>query len=172
MLAAHFGELIRNHRVARHLKQEDLARLAGVSRTTLSRLEQGKAPHVQTDVIDRILGSLAITPRIGLVQPGQERVVARLEQQARMLSQREHHLRLMLELAGNPATAVEKIARAREMVALWRQNRTCSAFYIDQWQSLLSLPVSDMAQAMLALGDWEDALFQNSPWAWAWNSKV
>jgi len=169
MLATQFGELIKNHRVARHLKQEELARLAGVSRTTLSRLEQGKAPHVQTDVIDRILDSLAIVTRIGVDLPAQERVVARLEQQSRLLAQRERHMRLMLELASDPEAAAGKIARARDMVVLWRQNRTCSAFYIDQWQALLALPVAGMAQAMLALGEWEDALFQNSPWSWAWN---
>ncbi len=169
MLAARFGELIKAHRVDRHLKQEELARLAGVSRTTLSRLEQGKAPHVQTDVIDRILDSLGIAPLIGVAQPAQERVLARLEQQARLLARRERHMRLMLELASDPSAAAEKIARARDMVALWRQNRTCSAFYIDRWQALLALPVAGMAQAMLALGEWEDALLQNSPWSWAWN---
>ena len=33
----------------------------------------------------------------------------------------------------------------------------------------LALPPRKLAQAMVSLGEWEDALFQNSPWSWAWN---
>jgi hypothetical protein len=56
------------------------------------------------------------------------------------------------------------------MLALWSGNRTCSAFYIERWQALLDLPLMDLVQAMQTLGEWEDALLQNSPWSWAWTS--
>ena len=61
------------------------------------------------------------------------------------------------------------IARAQEKVKLWRRNATCSPHYIERWSELLRLPPQTMAQEMASLGDWEDALFQNSPWSWAWN---
>ncbi len=168
MLAAQFGKLIRDQRLALHLRQEDLARQAGVSRTTLSHLEQGKALHVQTDVLDRLLDSLALRPSIGLVS--QQRGLARLEQQRKTDLQWERHLRLMVELLADPLAAQAKIARAREMLALWRSNQTCSDFYIERWQAMLDLPLPDMARAMQSLGEWRDALLQNSPWSWAWTS--
>ncbi len=168
MLAPYFGKLIRDQRIARQIRQEDLARLAGVSRTTLSQLERGKALHVQTDVLDRLLDTLEIKPAIGLVS--QERALARLVQQGKLAQRRERHLLLILALVSDPDAADGKIGRAREMLALWRANRTCSAFYVERWQALLDLPLMDMVQAMQTLGEWEDALFQNSPWAWAWTS--
>jgi transcriptional regulator with XRE-family HTH domain len=168
MLALHFGKMIRDQRLNRRIRQEDLARQAGVSRTTLSQLERGKAMHVQTDVLDRLLDSLELKPAIGLAS--QERTIARLQQQGKLALQRERHLRLMLTLASDPATAEGKIARARAMLALWRGNRTCSAFYIERWQALLDLPLMNLVQAMQSLGEWEDALLQNSPWSWAWTS--
>lgn len=168
MLATEYGQLIRTQRIARQIRQEDLAREAGVSRTTLSRLEQGKAVHVQTDVLDRLLAALSVNPTIDLLR--QARALARLEQQVKVSVQRERHLRLLLDLAGNPAAAAEKVARAREVVDLWRRNRTCSDFYVDRWQGLLDLPLAEMVRAMQSLGEWEDALLQNSPWSWAWTS--
>lgn len=168
MLAHQFGKLIRDQRIARQIRQEDLARQAGVSRTTLSHLERGKAMHVQADVLDRLLDSLALKPAIGLAS--QERALARLDQLGKLALQRERHLRLMLALVSDPEAAEGKIARAREMLVLWRDNRTCSAFYIERWQALLDLPLMDMVRAMQTLGEWEDALLQNSPWSWAWTS--
>lgn len=168
MLAPQFGKLIRNQRLSRQISQEFLARQAGVSRTTLSQLEQGKATHVQTDVLDRLLQSLGLNPEIGLVS--QARALARLEQQSKLASQRERHLRLMLTLVSDPAAAEGLIARAREMLSLWQRNSTCSAFYVERWQALLDLPLVEMIKAMQELGDWEDALLQNSPWSWVWTS--
>ncbi len=76
----------------------------------------------------------------------------------------------MLALASDPAAAEGLIARAREMLALWQRNGTCSAFYIERWQALLDLPLMEMIKAMQELGEWEEALLQNSPWSWAWTS--
>lgn len=172
MLAQQIGQLIKTHRQAVGLTQGDLARRSEVSRTTLSRLEQGKAPHVQADVLDRLLDALDLRPRIEpSATASQERRLARLEQDARLRVRREQHLRLMLDLLTAPLSAPEKIQRARDMVALWRENRTCSAYFIQRWQTLLDMPAPQLAQAMGALGEWEDALFQNTPWSWAWSSK-
>ena len=68
MLAQQFGHLIKDRRARKGLTQVDLARSARVSRTVLSRLEQGNASAVQTDVLDRILAVLDV--RAGVVDAG------------------------------------------------------------------------------------------------------
>lgn len=73
-----------------------------------------------------------------------------------------------MELAADPAAARGKIALAREVVALWRHNRTCSRYHIRRWTRLLALPPSQLARHMASLAEWEDAMFQNTPWSWAW----
>ena len=76
---------------------------------------------------------------------------------------------LALRLAGDRAAARKLIARAREVVELWRLNKTCSPLYIKRWSALLALPPVELAKAMASLGEWENALFQNTPWSWAWS---
>jgi transcriptional regulator with XRE-family HTH domain len=171
MLAHQVGLLIKKQRISAHLTQKDLAQRAAVSRTTLSRLESGKAPNVQADVLDRLMASLQIQPRVeSSNSPSHARLQARQEQNSRMQLRRERHLRLMLALLSEPNEAPAKIERARAMVDLWLHNRTCSEYFIERWQALLALPTPQLVQGMLNLGEWEEALFQNSPWTWAWNS--
>jgi transcriptional regulator with XRE-family HTH domain len=170
MLAARYGQLIKDRRVHKGLTQEALAAAARVSRAVLSRLEQGKPQPVQTDTIERLLNALGVEPPvIGRSVRDDARRLARLELQNRLMQQRNRHLRLAVELAGDERAASAKIARARERVALWRSKRTCSPFYIERWSRLLALPPRKLAKAMASLGEWEDALFQNSPWSWAWS---
>lgn len=171
MLAQQISQLIKEQRLAAGLTQGELARRAEVSRTTLSKLEGGKAPHLQTDVADRLLASLGIQARLEKTAgPGADRLQARQAQLLQTQQRRERHLRLMLDLLTEPDAAPAKIARARAMVQLWRGNGTCSPTFIERWQDLLDLPLSLLVQAMGQLGEWEDALFQNSPWSWAWTS--
>lgn len=171
MLSAHFGSLIRNQRVARGLTQAALAAAAGVSRTIVSRLEQSTPGPVQTDVLDRLFSVLGIDPVSHRPKADTllaERRRARLEHQLQLDRQRIRHLRLALELAGDPRSARRRIGAARRVVGLWAQNRTCSAFYIKRWSELLALPARELAGKMACLGEWEDALFQNTPWSSAW----
>ncbi len=170
MLAQQFGHLIKDRRARKGLTQVDLARSARVSRTVLSRLEQGNASAVQTDVLDRILAVLDV--RAGVVDAAgadDPRVQARLELQRRRTQRRERHLRLAIVLSDDGNTAADMIAKARERVTLWQRKSSCSPLYIERWSQLLALPPRKLAQAMVSLGEWEDALFQNSPWSWAWN---
>ena len=167
MLSAHFGTLIRKQRLAKGLKQAELARAAGVSRTVLSGLEQGKPRPVQTDVLDRVFHALEISP-LATDPIMEERRRLRLEQRLKLERQRNRHLRLAVELAGNPKSAKRLIAAARSMVELWKRNKTCSPFYIERWSRLLALPPRELALRMTSLGEWEDALFQNTPWSSAW----
>lgn len=169
MLAAQFGGLIRNARQAKGMKQVELAQAARVSRTILSKLEQSEPRPVQTDVLDRILHALDIKPVLSANSELDERRRARLGQQIMLEQQKTRHLRLAVELATNRKRAQVQIAKARIVVELWHLNRTCSPFYITRWSALLALPPGELAEQMAALGEWEDALFQNTPWSWAWN---
>lgn len=171
MIAEQFGALIRAARQKQGRTQQALAREARVARAVLSRLEQGRPMAVQSDTLDRLLAALAIEPHLSAAGGRDDaRRLARLEQELRLRQQRERHLRLAHELGeASPATAARMIARARGRVALWRAQGTCSPYYIERWSRLLALPPRRLARAMLALGDWQDALFQNSPWSWAWS---
>jgi len=170
MIAVQCGKLIKAERARVGLKQEELAKKAHVSRGVLSRLEQGKPTAVQSDMIDRLLEALEVKPQV-LDQAGRNdaRRLARLEQELKLRERRERHLRLAHELALDEPAAAAKVARALERVALWRKNKSCSLYYIERWSRLLALPPRQLAREMFSLGEWEDALFQNSPWSWAWN---
>jgi transcriptional regulator with XRE-family HTH domain len=170
MLAKQFGSLIKAERDRKGLTQSDLARSANVSRSVLSRLERSKALPVQTDILDRLFAALEIEPRVSdNAAPDAARIQARLQQQAKLEQQRNRHLRLALDLAVDAQLAQRMIAKARDRVELWRSKRSCSPLYIERWSEILALPPRRMAQTIASLGEWEDAMFQNSPWSWAWS---
>jgi transcriptional regulator with XRE-family HTH domain len=168
VLAAQFGGIIKKARLAKGLKQADLARAAMVSRTILSRLEQDEPRPVQTDVLDRIFQALEVSPQLAADSVREERRRARVEHKARLERQLHRHLRLAVELASDPKGARNRIRKAREVVALWRRNRICSPFYIKRWSLLLAQRPGELARSMTSLGEWEAALFQNTPWSWVW----
>lgn len=168
-MIADLSSLVRSRRHELNLSQQQLAKLAAVSRTTLSHVEQGKASHVQMDVLERILRALDLAPRLSAGSaPEHNRLAARMAHRERLHAQRERHLRLAVELAADPRAARGKIARAKEVVELWHRNRSCSPHYIKRWTQLLALPPSQLARRLASLGEWEDAMFQNTPWSWAW----
>lgn len=168
MLAEQYGKLIREARLRKGLTQEDLARRAHVSRAVLSRLEQGKSKPVQSDTLDRLLATLELQPQIDPSNGVALRKLARLEHEIKRLERRERHLRLALRIAGDGSAAAALVARARQRVDLWRRNRSCSPFYIDRWSEVLAAPPREIAKKMASLGEWEDAMLQNSPWSWVW----
>jgi len=165
MLAQQLGNLVREHRVRMGLSQMALAQSAEVSRTVLSRLEQTRGGAVQTDTLDRLLQVLGVVPRVvdGSI-PDAARKLAREEQLRKVASRRVRHLRLAIELAAENPDALSLVSRARERVELWRSAGSCSPFYVERWSEILALPPREMAVAMASFRDWEDAMFQNSPW--------
>ena len=54
-----FGQRVRRMREFLHLSQEVLARRAGLSQTSVSRLEAGRAPHTPLVIAMRVHGALA-----------------------------------------------------------------------------------------------------------------
>lgn len=55
------GTRLRQYRVAKGVRQADVADAAGVSQSTLSRLERGHTPHVTLDVLRRVSTVLGIS---------------------------------------------------------------------------------------------------------------
>ncbi len=168
MLAEQCGKLIKEARVLKGLRQEELAGKARVSRAILSGLERGKSKAVQSDTLDRILVALELRPQFGQSEHEHLRGIARLEHEIELRDRRERHLRLAVDLGTDPIRARAKVARARKRVELWRRDKLCSPLYIERWTKLLALPPREMARRMSSLGEWEGAMFQNSPWSWAW----
>jgi transcriptional regulator with XRE-family HTH domain len=169
-LTEQFGRLLRERRRSRDLSQDELARSSKVSRSIISRLESGAAKAVQTDVLDRIFSSLESRVFVSEAPPPDaERQRVRLEHQGRLNARRDRHLRLAVTLSTEPKRAAQLIKDASRQVALWRKSSLCSELYIERWSQLLHMPPRELARAMTGLGEWEDAMFQNSPWAGAWN---
>ena len=169
MLAQHYGKIIKDQRLRKGMRQEDLAAKAHVARAVVSQLEGGKRRAVQSDTIERLLQALDVDLQAAAPAAREDpRKLARLEQDKKLNEQRVRHLRLAVDLATDARAAREKIAKARERVELWRRNKSCSPYYIDRWSQLLALPPKRVAKEMSSFGEWEDALFQNSPWSWVW----
>lgn len=66
-LISALGAQIEGYRISRNFKQEDLAERAGISRSTLARLEAGKGGTL--DSLVRVLRALAIEDRLLNVVP-------------------------------------------------------------------------------------------------------
>jgi transcriptional regulator with XRE-family HTH domain len=168
MLSSQIGRHIRNRRAALRIGQEALCAKAQVSRAVLSKLESERGAPVQTDVIDRLLAGLDAKVTVTLGDPVDTRTEERLRHQLRQEEQRQRHLRLAIELCANPKAAVAKIRRALRQVDLWEQRKSCSPRYIDGWRKALSHNPRGVAVAMASFGEWENAMYQNSPWSFMW----
>lgn len=169
MISKQFGRQIKQRRTALGLAQEALCEKAEVSRTVLSRLENERGIPVQSDVLDRLTASLNTRVIVSLSDVQVERANVRLQHRLRLAELRERHLRLALDLCAQPGGARSRVERAMRQVDLWEQTQSCSPRYIEEWRKTLSMPsAQDVAVAMTAFGDWEDAMFQNSPWSFLW----
>ena len=97
-----------------------------------------------------------------------EALLVREQERARRLDRRRRHAVLaagLLAARGRKATAL--IARARAGVDRWERDHLCSRHYVSRWRKMLAGPVAGVARSLLDPGEWADALFQNSPWAFA-----
>ena len=169
MISKEFGRHIKARRNGLGLSQTALCAAAGVSRAVLSRLENEHGRPVQTDVIDRLLEGLDTQASValgGASRPG--RAEERLRQQLRQEELRQRHLRVALDLCTNVRAAAAKIRRARQQVELWEERRSCSPPYIERWRKALAGDARQVALAMTTFGEWENAMYQNTPWSFMW----
>ena len=169
MLSNEIGRYIKERRRALELGQEALCKKARVSRTVLSKLESQRGAPVQTDVVDRLCAALDAKPTLTLGKQPATRAEMRLRHRLRQEELRQRHLRLALALCTNPRAAASTIERAREQVDLWERRKSCNVRYIKGWRKALSLNPKGLALAMTSFGDWEDAMYQNSPWSFMWD---
>lgn len=170
MLSSQIGRQIKSRRAALRIAQEALCAKAQVSRAVLSKLENQRGEPVQTDVIDRLLDALdaEVTVTLGEPEVVGGKAEARLRNRLLQEDLRQRHLRLALDLCANPESAGPRIARALQQVDLWERRKSCSPRYIERWRKALSPDPRGVALAMTSFGDWENAMYQNSPWSFMW----
>jgi transcriptional regulator with XRE-family HTH domain len=161
---------LRRARLQQLLTQSALAARSGTSRVTIARLEAGSARDVRLGTISRVgeaLGlEVAAVPLGG--GPVLERHLAREREKVRRLERRLAHAALAARLlAARPAEARALIAAARAAVDRWEREHLCSRHYISRWRAMLAGHGRRVARSLLERGDWQDALFQTTPWAFA-----
>jgi transcriptional regulator with XRE-family HTH domain len=163
-------ELLRAARRARGLTQAELAARSGTSRVTVARLEGGSARDVRVGTVAalcEVLG-LEISAVPTDAQPKLETLLARERERSRRLDLCRRHAVLAAHLLAGPRPkAVALVARARAAVDRWERDTLCSRHYVSRWRAKLAGPVERVAQGLLEPGEWGDALFQNTPWAFA-----
>jgi transcriptional regulator with XRE-family HTH domain len=161
---------LRRARRQHSLTQAALAARSGTSRVTVARLEAGSARDVRMGTVCRIGAALGVG--LALVPLGSEgtleRLLARERERSRRLGRRLAHAALAARLlAARPREARALVATARAAVDRWERERLCSRHYVSRWRAKLAGPVGRVARSLLEAGEWTDALFQTTPWAFA-----
>ena len=164
--AQQLGVAIRLARERKGISQSTLSKKAGVSRTTLDHIERfdGKV-DVGVLKIAAVARHAGIDFGVYQEDPGiLNRKLERERAALRAASVRERHLKLAAQLAIGEAQAIDRLHESRKMVALWRDNKTCSAYYIDAWSEIVNQEHREAAQRLLAIEpQWVNAMFQNTP---------
>ena len=163
-------EALRSARRERGLTQTALAARSGTSRVTIARLEAGSAGDVRMGTVGALCEALGLEVAVGPAGsgPALETRLARERERSRRLDLRRRHALLAARLLSAPRTkAAALVARARAAVDRWEREGLCSRHYVSRWRAMLAGPVEGVAQALLDPGEWADALFQNTPWAFA-----
>ncbi len=95
----------------------------------------------------------------------QERQMARRAQQQTEQKRILWHQRVVIALlCAAPYQRRRMLARARDEVQRWQEQRLCSPDYIKRWRKWLALDLRELAQVMCAdAGGWGNAMRQNSP---------
>jgi transcriptional regulator with XRE-family HTH domain len=161
---------MRRARRQQSLTQAALAARSGTSRVTIARLEAGSAGDVRMGTVSRVgeaLGlEIAAVPRGA--GPVLERLLARERERSRRLERRLAHAALAARLLGAPPREARAlISAARAAVDRWERERLCSRHYVARWRGTLAGRVGEVARALVEPDEWTDALFQTTPWAFA-----
>ncbi len=161
---------LRQARRRQSLSQAALAARSGTSRVTIARLEAGSARDVRLGTVSLVGEALGL--EVAAVPLGAEsvleRLLARERERSRRLDRRLAHATLAARLlAAPPKAAKALVATARAAVDRWERERLCSHHYISRWRAILAGPADRVARSLLEPGEWTDALFQTTPWAFA-----
>jgi len=160
------GRQLRDKRVAAGLSQLRAAQAAGVGRSTLIHLEQGKK-DVRLSKVLSIAEAIGASFGLQSESPQRlERLRLRAEEALKLAGRRQVHSQLALDLALGRPRALQALDEARAMVSLWAKNRTCSAHYIDAWARILKGTPAQVARHVRDIDEqWLDALLQNTPFS-------
>ncbi len=147
------------------MSQDSLARAAGIGRSTVVHLENGA--DVRLAKIEAVARSLNASVQVIAADDSPEiaaRRLARARMNERNVMLINAHLRIALDLISRKPEAITALEEARERVALWAREATCSAFYIESWRKALDGAPAGVGRALANLDpQWELALMQNSP---------
>jgi DNA-binding XRE family transcriptional regulator len=159
------GNQLRALRVAQGISQMDLAKAAGISRTTLVQIEKGL--DAQMSSYQAVARELGTALGLGGESPAlAERRKARQENQAKLAASREKHLKIAALMALDDAPARTMRSQALQMVGLWKERDLCSPVYIERWTQILQSEPKEVARNILSMDEeWGPALRQNTPFA-------
>lgn len=83
-LAEYIGAFVRHHRMEQHKTQDELAKAAGISRSTLSLLERGESVTITTLIqVLRVLDQLSVFSSFEVVENISPLALAKLQKQKR-----------------------------------------------------------------------------------------
>ena len=161
------GQNLRAARETGKRSQEDIASAAKIGRSTLVHIESGKGASLSK--IMAIANVLGVDVVLSDRESAQTvRRLARLEQGAKVQSIREAHLRLAVLMLGDVRAGKPLVDDARKTVRLWRASKSCSLFYIESWEKLLTGSVKEIGKSLGAMDQrWSNALLQNTPFSHA-----
>jgi transcriptional regulator with XRE-family HTH domain len=170
MKGSRLSNQIRAERLRYGLTQEALAARSGVSPVTIARFEGGSGQNLRAGTITRLCEALGL--ELAASPIGSEttlrRRLARERERSQRTDRRLGHARLAARLLAEPRKDGRRlIARARAVVDRWERDRLCSHHYISRWRENLAGSVERVAKGLVEPDDWTDALFQNTPWSFA-----
>lgn len=100
------------------------------------------------------------------------RVEARARQRAREEMLVSEHDRIAARLVAGQIGERE-LVQARQRVAEWIRNGTCSPSYTKRWSKILSGRPNEVADRLRGINaDWRNALFQNTPFGFLLTERV
>jgi hypothetical protein len=135
---------------------------------TIARFEAGGDVRVGTlaGLCQALDLELSVTSKDGAA--ALETRLARERERARRIARHCRHARLAARLLSSPGNEGRALVqRARGVVDRWERERLCSRHYVTRWRRLLRGSPAQVAGRLLEPGDWRDALFQSSPWSFA-----
>ena len=157
------GFALKALREERKLSQVDLAKIAGIGRSTLVHIESGLDVRLsKVTAVAKILG-VEIEP---VAEPNAiaQRKHARFQNAFRMQTLQSAHRRIALDLLQDDPAMAGAMIEARKMVDIWERDKTCSPFYIKRWKAVLRGSAREVGKALSRLDKkWELALLQNTP---------
>jgi len=166
---------VRAARRRRGLTQAELSARSGTSRVTIARFEAGGDLRVGTlaGLCEALDLELTVAPKQENATAALETRLARERDRSRRETRRYRHARLAARLLSSPrGEGCGLVEQARRVVDRWEAERLCSRHYVTRWRRILRGSPAQVAARLLEPGDWRDALYQNSPWSFAFRREA